>query len=313
MRPTILILGPTAGGKTTLSIELAQQLDGGGECVIADSMQVYTDMNIGTAKPTPEELDSAPHHLVNLVPVDSEGFTVNSWLEASEQAIADIQSRGKFPIIVGGTNLYIQSFLFGLFDGPQSDEKIRESLAKLENREMFERLQEVDPLSSERIHINDRKRLIRALEVFELTGQPISTLQNQWQGPAPREDVIIVGLDWSVSTINKRINKRVKMMMDGGLLEEVSSLKGKFNSQAREALGYKQILSHLDGNCTLVEAVERIKILTRRYAKQQRTWLKRFKVLPKTQFIEMGDKNMQTVVNEALTHIHASTSSSNKT
>ena len=305
MRPTILILGPTAGGKTTLSIELANQLLGGGECIIADSMQVYTDMNIGTAKPTQEELSAAPHHLVNLVPVDSEGFTVNSWLEASEQSIEEIQSRNKYPIIVGGTNLYIQAFLFGLFEGPQSNEQIRESLAGLKNSELFERLQKVDPLSVERIHINDRKRLIRALEVFELTGQPISELQNQWQGRPPREDVIIVGLDWAVSTINKRINKRVKLMMDNGLLEEVSSLIGKFNSQASEALGYKQILSHLAGECTLDEAVERIKILTRRYAKQQRTWLKRFKVLPNTHFIEMGDKNMQVAVNEALTHIQS--------
>ena len=305
MRPTILILGPTAGGKTTLSIELANQLLGGGECIIADSMQVYTDMNIGTAKPTQEELSAAPHHLVNLVPVDSEGFTVNSWLEASEQSIEEIQSRNKYPIIVGGTNLYIQAFLFGLFEGPQSNEQIRESLAGLKNSELFERLQKVDPLSVERININDRKRLIRALEVFELTGQPISELQNQWQGRPPREDVIIVGLDWAVSTINKRINKRVKLMMDNGLLEEVSSLRGKFNSQASEALGYKQILSHLAGECTLDEAVERIKILTRRYAKQQRTWLKRFKVLPNTHFIEMGDKNMQVAVNEALTHIQS--------
>ncbi len=303
MRPTILILGPTAGGKTTLSIELANQLDGGGECIIADSMQVYTEMNIGTAKPTQEELDAAPHHLVNLVPVDSDGFTVNHWIEESEKAIAEIQLRGKFPIIVGGTNLYIQTFLFGLFDGPQSDEKIRESLSKLDNREMFNKLKEVDYQSAERIHINDRKRLIRALEVFKLTGQSISELQNQWQGRPPRKDIIIVGLDWAVSTINKRINKRVKLMMNNGLLEEVSSLKGKMNSQAREALGYKQILSHLDGDSTLNEAVERIKILTRRYAKQQRTWLKRFKVLPNTHFIEMGDKKMQTVANEALKHI----------
>ena len=168
---------------------------------------------------------------------------------------------------------------------------------------MFNKLKEVDYHSAERIHINDRKRLIRALEVFKLTGQSISELQNQWQGRPPRKDIIIVGLDWAVSTINKRINKRVKLMMDNGLLEEVSSLKGIVNSQAREALGYKQILSHLDGDCTLNEAVERIKILTRRYAKQQRTWLKRFKVLPNTHFIEMGDKKMQTVANEALKHI----------
>ena len=313
MRPTILILGPTAGGKTKLSIELANQLDGGGECVIADSMQVYTDMNIGTAKPTAEELSAAPHHLVNLVPVDSEGFTVNSWLTASEQAITDIQSRGKYPIIVGGTNLYIQAFLFGLFEGPQSDEKIRDVLNELENRELFERLKVVDHQSAERIHINDKKRLIRALEVFEITGQPISELQNQWQGRPPRKDVIIVGLDWAVSTINKRINKRVKLMMDSGLLEEVASLKGRFNSQASEALGYKQILHHLDGNCTLDEAIERIKILTRRYAKQQRTWLKRFKVLSNTKFIEMGDKMMQTVVNDALAHIQSCTLSDKQT
>ncbi len=305
MRQVILILGPTAGCKTTLSIELAQKIDGGGECVIADSMQVYSDMNIGTAKPTEEEMLAAPHHLVNLVPVTKEGFTVNSWLSNAEQCVQEIQSRDKHPIIVGGTNLYIQSFLFGMFDGPESNEQIRQSLNELDNRELVEKLKIVDPQSAERIHVNDRKRLVRALEVFEVSGKPISELQHQWQGRPPRENVIILGLDWPVSTINKRINKRVKVMMGEGLLDEVRELKDKFNSQAKEALGYKQLLAHLDGECTLDEAVERIKILTRRYAKQQRTWLKRFKVLPNTHFIDMGEKGMQTVVNEALKHVSA--------
>jgi tRNA dimethylallyltransferase len=303
MRPIILILGPTAGGKTSLAISLANQLDGGGECICADSMQIYKNMNIGTAKPTQEEQAQAIHHLVNIVDPSEDGFTVESWLTRAEQAIEDIRARGKWPIVVGGTNLYVQSLLFGLFDGPDCDQEKRDALNAEPNTVLQERLHALDPEAAERIHINDKRRLVRAIEVCEATGYPLSSLQSQWGKPMPREDAIMIGLTWPVKTINRRINARVRAMFDEGFLEEVNLLQGTLGKQASEALGYKQLLAHMRGECTLDEAKERVKILTRRYAKQQRTWLRRFQVLPSAHFIDMEDKGMQYAVEQALTCI----------
>lgn len=303
MRPIILILGPTAGGKTSLAISLANQLDGGGECICADSMQIYKNMNIGTAKPTQEEQAQAIHHLVNIVDPSEDGFTVESWLTRAEQAIEDIRARGKWPIVVGGTNLYVQSLLFGLFDGPDCDQEKRDALNAEPNTVLQERLHALDPEAAERIHINDKRRLVRAIEVCEATGYPLSSLQSQWGKPMPREDAIMIGLTWPVKTINRRINARVRAMFDEGFLDEVNLLQGTLGKQASEALGYKQLLAHIRGECTLDEAKERVKILTRRYAKQQRTWLRRFQVLPSAHFIDMGDKGMQYAAEQALTYI----------
>ena len=302
MRPIIVILGPTAGGKTSLAIDLAQSLPDGGECICADSMQIYKRMDIGTAKPTIDEQKAAPHHLFDLIEPSEQGFTVDSWLTLANKTIDEIRGRGKWPIVVGGTNLYVQSLLFGMFDAPSADPKRRTELEEQTNDELRAILQSLDPVATSRIHINDRRRTIRAIEVCELTGKPISEQQSQWNGQSPREDARIIGLDWAVGKINRRINKRVKVMMDAGLLEEVTSLQSALCPQAAEALGYKQLLEHLRGNCDLEHAVERIKILTRRYAKAQRTWLKRFKVLPRTHFIEICEKQPQVIAKEALTH-----------
>ena len=303
VRQIILILGPTAGGKTSLAIALANALEGGGECVCADSMQIYKQMDIGTAKSTPEERTQAVHHLVDIVSPSEDGFTVESWLRQAEQTIEDIRLRGKWPIVVGGTNLYVQSLLFGLFDGPDCDQNKRDALNAEPNTVLQERLRILDPEAAERIHINDKRRLVRAIEVCEATGHPLSSLQAQWGKPMPREDALMIGLTWPVKTINRRINSRVQAMFDAGFLKEVESLQDKLGKQASEALGYKQLLSHLRGECTLDQAQERIKILTRRYAKQQRTWLKRFQVLPSAHFIDMDNKGTQHAVSQALTHI----------
>lgn len=302
MRPIILILGPTAGGKTSLSITLANTLEGGGECICADSMQIYKRMDIGTAKPTQDERNAAPHHLLDMIEPSEEGFTVDSWLTLANQKIEEIRARGKWPIIVGGTNLYVQSLLFGMFDAPSANPERRAELEEITNDQLREILQKLDIEATTRIHINDRRRTIRAIEVCELTGKTISEQQSQWNGQSPREDARIIGLNWQVGKINRRINKRVKNMMDEGLLQEVIALQDELGQQASEALGYKQLLEHLRGTCDLEHAIERTKILTRRYAKAQRTWLRRFKVLPRTHFIEIDEKQPQVIAAEALTH-----------
>lgn len=304
-KPIILILGPTAGGKTRLAIDLALALPGGGECVCADSMQVYRGMDLGTAKPTPAEQDEAPHHLIDIADPSDDGFSVDQWLELAEEAIGQIRSRGRFPIVVGGTNLYIQALLEGLFEGPEPDPELRQRLQAMDGPALRDWLSRVDPAAARRIHPNDRKRTIRAIEVHESTGRPISELQQQWHQGSGREDVLIVGLDWPVEAINRRINTRVKAMMEAGLVEEVRGLwgGGRLGLQAREALGYKQIIDHLEGRCELAESIEQIKIRTRRYAKQQRTWLRRFKIRGNSIWLEAGGQSPQDLARQVLTFI----------
>ena len=303
MRPIVLILGPTAGGKTSLAIELARMLDGGGECICADSMQVYRGMDIGTAKPTKSEQKAARHHVLDITEPSEEGFTVDDWLKKADKAIAEIRARNSWPIVVGGTNLYVQSLLWGMFEGPDRNQARRAELDNLSNRELQEKLLSLDQESATRIHINDKRRMIRAIEVYQETGKPISLLQSQWSAPEPREDAVIIGLSWSVDEINRRINSRVKTMLDQGFLEEVKSLQNHLGVQAREALGYKQLLAYLRGECSIEEAVEQIKILTRRYGKQQRTWLRRFQILPFAHFISMPCESLQVAATAALAHI----------
>jgi len=292
----IVILGPTAGGKSDLAVELAQRVPGGGEVIGADSMQVYRHMDAGTAKPPKGLRDRVAHHLVDIVE-PTERFTVADWLALAEALIRSLQNSGKTPILVGGTNLYLKALLEGMFDGPGQDPVFRASLIECENSDLHRRLMEIDPTAAERIDRNDRKRLIRALEVHHQTGEPISDLQQQWADDPDRpyrHDPVMLGMHWPVDAINPRINLRVKAMFypdqvdptlaaaacpnGESLPAETQRLHraGLFGEQASQALGYKQVLEHLDGGRTLEEAFERTKVLTRRFAKQQRTWLRRF-------------------------------------
>lgn len=306
MLPIVLILGPTAGGKTRLAIALAKAI--GGECICADSMQVYRGMDIGTAKPTPEEQAQVPHHLLNVADPSDIGFTVDTWLNLAEQAIADIRSRGRYPIIVGGTNLYIKALLHGLFESPDPDPQLRQKLQEMDLDALRARLVEVDPTAAQRIHRNDRKRTTRAIEVYEQTGKPLSEHQSQWESDVIREDVCIIGLDYPPEQINRRINARVRQMIEAGLVDEVKSLyeAGALGPQSREALGYKQIIEHLQGACTLQEAIEQIKIRTRRYAKQQRTWLRRFRAYPKSTWLDAEALTSEQQLEQAIAAVKAS-------
>ncbi|MFM7051489.1 MAG: tRNA (adenosine(37)-N6)-dimethylallyltransferase MiaA [Planctomycetota bacterium] len=287
-RRTILVLGPTAGGKSDLALELARRL--GGEIVSADSMQVYRGMDIGTAKPSAAEQAEIPHHAIDLVPHTEDGFTVASWLEEAERAIADIAARGRVPIVVGGTNLYIRALLEGLDEAPAADAAFRAALEALPSAELHARLAEGDPATAARLHPNDRRRIVRALEIAHATGEPASARRTAWDeaNPVPRrDDLFTVILDWPIEAINRRINRRVKRMFELGLVDEVRALlaAGPLGAQARGAVGYEEVARALgDGSrpprgADLEEAAEATKIRTRRLARQQRTWLKRFRAL----------------------------------
>lgn len=277
----VLVLGVTASGKARLGFELARSLDG--EIISVDSMKVYRRMDIGTAKASKEAQQQVRHHLIDVVE-PSESFSVGLFLEKAQAAIEDIRSRGKTVVAVGGTALYIKALLYGLFEGPGSDEGIRAELRAQAQREgtvrLHEALQRIDPEAASRIDRNDAKRIIRALEVYQLTGRPISTFQKQFDAEKPAHDWTLLGLRREKAEESRRMNARVKKMIDQGLVEEVKALLAEdkpLSRQARCAIGYAEIIEHLQGRMNLEDAVEEIKKNTRRLAKGQRTWFKTFK------------------------------------
>lgn len=294
-KPILVLVGPTASGKTALSVRLASRIRGGGECISADSMQVYRGMDIGTATPTEQERAGIPHHLLDVADPHETGFTVHDWLTEAETAIEAIHARGRLPIVVGGTNLYVRGLLEGVFESETIPEEIRSALEALSTEHLRQRLLESDPISAERIHANDRRRTIRALEVLEATGRPISSRQTQWADAVitPRRPAVIACLDWEPSELNRRINRRVGLMMEQGFLEEVQRLKadGPLGRQAAEAVGYKELGSYLDQDSSLSDAIEHIKIRSRRYGKQQRTWIRRFHAIPGVLRLPCSEEN----------------------
>jgi len=276
----ILILGVTASGKGRLAFDLAKIL--GAEIISIDSMKVYRRMDIGTAKPSRQARARVKYHLIDIVE-PSDSFSVGSFLGAAEDAIKSINNRKREIIAVGGTALYIKALLYGLFEGPGSDKRIRtelraraqaEGLAKLHHE-----LSVIDPVAAERISPNDARRIVRALEVYQLTGKPISSFQKQWETSRTKHDWTIIGLRREKTDAGGRINKRVKRMINEGLADEVKSLLNEdkpLSKQARCAIGYAEIIEHLSGQTTLEDATELIKVHTRRLAKGQRTWFKTF-------------------------------------
>ncbi len=276
----ILVLGVTASGKGRLAFELARRL--GGELVSIDSMKVYRRMDIGTGKPTLETRRQIPHHLIDVVE-PSESFSVGRFLDLATAAIDDVRARGLPVIAVGGTALYIKALLYGLFEGPGRDEAIRAELRARAESEglpaLHEELRRIDPAAADRIHVPDAKRIIRALEVHRLTGRPISSFQTQFDAASPRPGWTLIGLRRPREAESHRINARVKRMIDSGLVDEVKSLLAEekpLSQQARCAIGYAEIIDHLNGKMSLDDAIEAIKKNSRHLAKAQRTWFKRF-------------------------------------
>lgn len=305
-----VIVGPTAGGKTALSIALCREYERrglpAGHAVAADAYQIYKGMDIGTAKPTAEELAAAEHHLIDLVD-PSERFTVADWLEHAELVTSGLIGQGIHPVIVGGTNLYIQTFLDGMFNAPEPSDEVMSTVEAMEQAERRAKLLEVDPEAHERIDSNDLRRTRRALAVFLQTGTPITELQRQWnQEDHARSGAVLVGLHWPSEEINPRINSRVKLMIEMGLVDEAHGLweSGKLGEQASQAIGYKQLIEYFENRCSLDEAIERIKIDTRRFAKNQRTWLKRFRGRRSDSiWIESHDRDLAVMAGKIVDHL----------
>ena len=282
LEPIDVLVGCTAAGKTELALEVAGRL--GAEILSMDSMLVYRGMDVGTAKPTPEERRRVPHHLIDLVE-PSERYDVQRWLADFERAEAAVRAAGKRPLVVGGTGFYLQAVLHGLFDGPPADPSLRASIEQrgreLGDQGLHGELRRVDPLAAERIHPHDQKRVRRALEVWEQTGSPLSAQQEQWgwSGEArPGRPRRLVGLAREEPRLTRRIRSRTRAMLDAGWVEEARRVRAScgLGPTARQALGYREVLELADGLATRAETEERIALRTRRFARRQRTWFRRF-------------------------------------
>jgi tRNA dimethylallyltransferase len=276
----VLILGVTASGKGRLAFTLAKSL--GAEIISIDSMKVYRRMDIGTAKPPKDARQQVKYHLIDIVE-PSDSFNVGAFLDSAYETIENIKRRNKPIIAVGGTALYIKALLYGLFEGPGADRQIRAELraqAKAEGLEkLYRQLVKTDPTAAQRIHPNDSKRIIRALEVYKITGKPISHLQQQFKAEKTLHNWTVIGLRRQKNDTNSRINSRAKNMVEAGFVNEVKSLLAEeklLSRQARCAIGYAEMINYLGGKIALEEATELIKKNTRRLAKNQRTWFKTF-------------------------------------
>ena len=276
----VVICGPTASGKTALSIALAKAFDG--EVVSADSMQIYRRMDIGTAKPTKEEMDGVPHHMLD-VAEPGEAYSVSRYVEEATACVEDILARGKLPIVCGGTGLYIDGLIRGTDYQPAgTDNGIREQLeGEWEAQggdEMMARLAAVDPDSAARLHLSDKRRILRALEVYLATGETITVHNARTKELPPRYEAIMIGLNTEPRQIlYDRIDRRVGVMLEQGLLQEVQSLleDGLLDGTAAQAIGYKELLAYFRGEMTLEAAADLIRQKSRNYAKRQLTWFRR--------------------------------------
>ena len=275
----ICLLGPTAVGKTEIAIQLARHLNA--EIISVDSRQIYRQMDIGTAKPTLEEQQAARHHLIDCVDI-SQPFSVADYQHLADTAITDIQNRGKQVLLVGGAGLYFRAVVDGLFEGPGADPDLREQLEREAAQHgvhvLHERLRVCDPESADRIHPNNIIRVIRALEVYELTGTPMSEHQQQWHPEKQRYPIIAFCLTVPRALLYHRIEQRVDIMLANGLIAEVESLLAAGYARdtvALQSFGYRELIAYLDGECTYIEAISQLKQNTRRFAKRQLTWFRK--------------------------------------
>lgn len=273
----IVICGPTAVGKSRVALELAQKYNG--EIVSADSQQVWKGLDIGTAKPTPVERSQVPHHLIDVVSPD-ENFDVSRYVTLADAAIADITKRKKTPLVVGGAGMYIRILLYGLCEAPPQDKAVRQRLMQRIEKEGLEKLyaelKKRDGKAAQKIHPNDKIRIIRALEVFEITGYPLSHFQQKHRFQKPRYEATPIGLNCDRKLLHQNIDRRVDWMIANGWVEEVRELLKFYSSdcQALQSIGYKQIVQHLKGQLPLEQTIAEIKKQTKAFARRQLTWFR---------------------------------------
>ena len=276
----IVICGPTASGKTKLSIELAKKING--EIVSCDSMQIYKDMSIGTAKPTTEEMQGIKHYLIDCVSPETR-YSVSDYKKAATAAIKEILSKGKVPIIVGGTGLYLESLIYNIeYNEIEVDLKYREELERIEKEEGLEKLYQkataIDPEAIKKISHNDKKRIFRILEIYHSTNKTKTELELESRKNEPEYDYILFGITMDREKLYERINLRVDIMIKDGLIEEVKELIKKYKGMptAMQGLGYKEVVEYLNGKMSKEEMIDKIKMETRRYAKRQLTWFRKY-------------------------------------
>ena len=298
------LTGVTAVGKTEIGLVLAQQL--GAEIVSLDSMTIYRGMDIGTAKPSLQQQAQVPHHLIDIVDPDEE-FSIDCYLEAAHAAVRDIKNRGKEVLFVGGTPLYLKALLRGLNSGPPANWELREEIeaevAEIGNQALYQRLEQLDPVAASQIHPNDTRRLIRAVEVFRTTGQPISHHQLHFEDENLAEDCRVFVLRRPREEQYERINRRLDLMLNEGLIDEVKNLisDGKtLGRTASQAVGYREIIEYVNG-ALLDEALTKIKTRTRRFAKRQGTW---FRNLSECRFLELsGEVSAESIAAEIIDQV----------
>jgi len=276
-----VIGGPTASGKSKLAVELAKKVNG--EIISADSMQIYKEMNIGTAKVNKEEMQGVQHYLVDFVSPD-ERYSVSNFKKDAEKAIEEILEKGKTPIVVGGTGLYIDSLIYGIeFQNEEVDLEYREKLNKIADEKglesLYKKAQEIDPEAMKKISINDRKRIIRVLEIYHKTGKTKTEQELQSRKNEVKYEYKVFAITMDREKLYERIEKRIDFMIEQGLIEEVKQILEKYHTfpTAMQGLGYKEVVEYLEGSCTKEEMIEKIKKETRHYAKRQLTWFRKNK------------------------------------
>ena len=298
----IVICGPTASGKTSLSIELAKQING--EIVSCDSMQIYKDMTIGTAKPTKEEMDGIKHYLLDFVSPDQR-YSVAEYKKDAENAIEKIISEGKVPIVVGRTGLYLEALIYNIeYQNIEEDMEYRNKLYEIEREQglskLYEMASKIDSKAMEKISPNDKKRICRVLEIYHLTGKTKTELEEESRKNEPKYNYKLFGITMDREKLYERINLRVDIMINQGLIDEVKNLLEKYNNfpTAMQGLGYKEVVEYLNGLITKDEMIDKIKMETRRYAKRQLTWFRKYKNLIWINGLDDVQNNIKIILEE---------------
>ncbi len=301
MKPIVYVIGgPTASGKSKLAVELAKKVNG--EIISADSMQIYKEMNIGTAKVNKEEMQGVQHYLVDFVSPD-ERYSVSNFKKDAEKAIEEILEKGKTPIVVGGTGLYIDSLIYGIeFQNEEVDLEYREKLNKIADEKglesLYKKAQEIDPEAMKKISINDRKRIIRVLEIYHKTGKTKTEQELQSRKNEVKYEYKVFAITMDREKLYERIEKRVDLMIEQGLIEEVKQILEKYHTfpTAMQGLGYKEVVEYLEGFCTKEEMIEKIKKETRHYAKRQLTWFRKNKEIIWLDGEKSTDENVSIIL-----------------